>query len=349
MNALFLYTELAPYFLNCVKLLVSRYEVDAHIFMWPINQVAPFDLKDHQRIRIENKAAYTYQELLAASKNIDPDIIYVSGWLDKDYLKIARHFRKAGKIVICAMDNQWTGNWRQRLASLISWVYFKPRFSHLWVAGLYQFEFAGRLGYARTHILWGLYAADQARFHQAFLLAHQQKKARTYPHTFLYVGRLAPEKGAFMLYHIFKTYIQPQTDWKLIMIGTGAEARQMPSTEHIDMRGFVQADKLIEVVKEAGCLVCPSLDEPWGVVIHEFAAAGLPMVVSELAGAATAFVRHGYNAYLFDPHEEKQLIQALLNIAQHTDEDLLRMGERSAQLSFQITPESWAATLMSAF
>ena len=45
-------------------------------------------------------------------KEIKPDIILVSGWLDNGYLKVARYFY--GKIpTILTMDNIWKGSLRQ--------------------------------------------------------------------------------------------------------------------------------------------------------------------------------------------------------------------------------------------
>ena len=50
--------------------------------------------------------------------------------------------------------------------------------------------------------------------------------------------------------------------------------------------------------------------EPWGVVIHEAAAAGLPIIASHLCGATTAYVRDGVNGFIISPTVEN-LTQAM--------------------------------------
>ena len=51
---------------------------------------------------------------------------------------------------------------------------------------------------------------------------------------------------------------------------------------------FIQPENL-EKVKNAGCFVLPSLKDNWGVVVHEFAAAGLPLIISDGVGAKLLF------------------------------------------------------------
>ncbi|RMG22259.1 MAG: glycosyltransferase [Bacteroidetes bacterium] len=346
MKILFLYTELAAYFHACVQQLVRHYEAEALIFMWPVNAAAPFQFVSEQHIHIHEKTEYDRPALLRACQAFGPDVVYVSGWGDADYNELARHFRRQGKPVICGMDNQWKGSLRQRLACLAAPWMLKRRFSHIWVAGLYQYEYARRLGYGPENILTGLYCAHLAPFRAVYQqsLPHKQQQ---YPRNFLYVGRLAPEKDSMTLYRLFQQLHKQRQGWKLIMAGTGPEQDQMPGLPGIEMRGFVQPEALPALAAEAGCLVLPSLHEPWGVVVQEFAAAGLPMLVSGAVGARAAFVVEGYNGYVVRPGDPQDLKEGMQRIMQQPDEALLQMGRRSAQLSLQLTPASWAATLLS--
>lgn len=347
MKFLFLYMELAGYFHACLKKLVEVHHVKAKVFMWPINPNAPFSFESSAGIEILEKKAYDRQALFASCKDFQPDLIYVAGWVDTDYKYIARYFRKQEIPVICGMDNQWNGNLRQRILSLISRIYLKPYFSHIWVAGMYQYEYARKLGYARNNILMGLYCADFAPLNEAYHKSKAQKEDK-YPYTLLYVGRLAKEKASMTLYQVFKELVkESKTSWKLIFVGTGLEYELMEEDENIELRGFIQPEKIPDLAAESGCFVLPSLYEPWGVAVHEFAAAGLPIITSDAVGATTAFVYHGYNGYIFSSGQKDALKNALRKIINHSDAELLQMGDRSAQLSHQITPESWAATLVS--
>ncbi|MEZ4825547.1 MAG: glycosyltransferase [Bacteroidia bacterium] len=347
MKVLFLYTEIATYFIAGVKALVRDYGAEVLIIRWPVNAQAPFQFSYGEGITVKDRSDFDDRQLMDTCRAFNPDIVALSGWADKGYVRTAKALRKSGKTTICMMDNQWFGTPRQRVATMVSPMFIRPVFEYFWVPGLFQYEYARRLGYPRENILTGMYCSEQQRFFAAFEQQREAKKQQ-YPHTFLYVGRLSPEKGTLNLYHAFRK-VENKKDWKLIFIGTGPEGEKMEPTETIEMRGFVQPSELPALAAEGGCLVFPSLRDAWGVSIHEFAAAGLPLVVTDAAGAITAFVRHGYNGYLFARGNELSLHKALQKIINHTDAELCEMGARSALLSHQITPESWAATLAGIF
>lgn len=345
MKVLFLYTEIATYFLAGVKALIRDYDCEVKIVRWPVNAQAPFKFSFSDKISVYERTSYTTEGLKNLVREFQPDIIVSSGWADKGYLKVVKEFKRKGGVTVCLMDNQWFGRIKQKLATLISPWYLKPAFSYLWVPGMFQYEYARRLGYPREKIITGMYCSEQQRFYQAYEEFRPQKKL-SYPHTFLYVGRLSPEKGTLNLYHAFRK-LADKKGWKLRFIGAGPEGEFMEEDEHIEIKGFVQPEVLPKLALEGGCLVFPSLRDAWGVSIHEFAAAGLPLIVTDAAGAITAFVKDGYNGYLFQRGNENSLQRALEKIMAHSDEELLTMGDRSAVFSQQITPESWAATLVS--
>ena len=191
-----------------------------------------------------------------------------------------------------------------------------------------------------------MYCADE-RFSQAYQQI-REKKRQKFLHRFLYVGRLVPEKATLMLYNAFKELVnEGYHEWKLEFIGTGPEAEYIKANENIDIRGFIAPEELPPLAAEGGCMILPSIHEPWGVSIHEFAAAGLPIIASDVVGAATAFVRNEYNGFVFQSGDTNALKSALKNMMNSTDQELFQMGKRSHELSLQITSESWAATFMS--
>ncbi len=54
----------------------------------------------------------------------------------------------------------------------------------------------------------------------------------------------------------------------------------------VDLPGFVTDDRLRSLVQRAGCVVIPSLYEPFGVVALEALAAGAPLIVARTGGLA---------------------------------------------------------------
>ena len=83
--------------------------------------------------------------------------------------------------------------------------------------------------------------------------------------------------------------------------GVGPLADTIGSIDGVDMLGFVQPDEMPSVFARAGCLVLPSRHEPWAVVIHEAASAGLPVVCTRACGASTRLVLDGLNGAVVSP------------------------------------------------
>src|SRR3954466_5139867 len=106
MRVLFLYTELADYFLKCCEELAQNNEVA--IIRWPVNKEAPFEFKYSEHIRIYSKKDYDPEGLRSLVTNFNPDILVCSGWVDKDYLRIARSYHKKIPTVLTC-DTHWKG------------------------------------------------------------------------------------------------------------------------------------------------------------------------------------------------------------------------------------------------
>jgi glycosyltransferase involved in cell wall biosynthesis len=97
----------------------------------------------------------------------------------------------------------------------------------------------------------------------------------------------------------------------------------------------------------ADAFVLPSRSEPWGMVLNEAAAAGLPLVATEAVGAAHDLIEPGVNGFRVPVEDPAALAEVLRALA--SDEDLRRRaGERSRVLAERFRPELWAAAVVSA-
>ena len=160
-KVLFLYTEIANYFLACIKELYK--EADVAIVRWPLNAEAPFQFEFHKDWRILDRNDLDAKSLFEFSKAFDPDILVCSGWVDKAYNSVAKYwFNKIPTIF--SLDNHYIGSVRQHFGILASPFKLNNRFSHIWVPGEPQYKFARKLGYKRHQILQGFYSADVVLF-----------------------------------------------------------------------------------------------------------------------------------------------------------------------------------------
>jgi glycosyltransferase involved in cell wall biosynthesis len=340
----FLYSELATYFLACIESLSKKSNIEIHIVRWPVNQEAPFHFSFSENIKIYNRTDFvsdsSLQELIMA---IQPSVIYCSGWMDKGYLKICKLFKSKIPVIV-GFDNQWKGSLKQYIAALISPFKILSHFTHCWIPGDLQYKYAQRLGFKKENILTGFYCCDFNLFHDQYLINKEQKQ-KQFPKRFIYVGRYVEHKGIKDLWQAFKE-LQNETpnDWELYCLGAGnIEPIIHPKIKHI---GFVQPAEINKYIKECGVFVLPSHFEPWGVVIHEFAAAGFPIICTDEVGARTTFVENDFNGYIYRSAEIGELKEVLKKVMTQSNPDLLLMGERSVEKAKQITPDKWAETLM---
>ena len=344
-KVLFLYTELAEYFISCLRCL-SENDVEIHVVRWQVNKEAPFEFSHLPTVKFYNRESYDYDNLKHLADTVKPDIIVCSGWIDKLYLKICAHFYGKAKTVL-TLDNQWKGGWKQQLARLVSPFYLKTKFSHVWVPGKRQVEYARKINFLENRILTGFYCADISGFEDIYQKTKKHKQ-ENFPKRLLYVGRYTKSKGIFDLWDAFIELIENgYEDWELWCFGTGDEYDNRKQHQNIKHHGFVQPNELQNYLDQVGVFVLPSHFEPWGVVIHEMAAAGFPIIASNAVGAADQFVKNGINGFVYQQKEAKGLKNALQKIMDRPLTELVNMGDRSNEFALELTPQKWVDKLMS--
>jgi glycosyltransferase involved in cell wall biosynthesis len=129
-------------------------------------------------------------------------------------------------------------------------------------------------------------------------------------------------------------------------LGKGELDDEFPKHEKIKNFGFVQPSELRYCIENTGVLILPAHYEHWGVVVHEFAAAGFPLVCSTTTGAATTFLKDGFNGFFHEPYKVKDIYNAMKKIISLPDEKLFEMGVNSTVMAKKITPDTWANTIL---
>jgi glycosyltransferase involved in cell wall biosynthesis len=347
MKILFLYTELADYSMACFKALkASSPECQLLVIHFPINPEAPFKFQFDELGRFICIDRFeSYESFAEEAEKFEPKKIVCSGWISKWYIRFCRKYSKNAQCVLCS-DNTWRATFKQLALSVIAPATITRIFDKIWVPGEPQVRYAKKLGYKDRQIMRGFYSCDVNRFSERHR-KYKDSKGKNFPKRFLCVARYIPAKGYGYLWAAFAEWKRrTANDWELWCAGTGQDFQKRfihPAIKHF---GFVQNEQWDQVIENTGVFILPSLFEPWGVVVHEFAAAGYPLLISERVGASTAFV-NGENGFTFDPENIEEIISCFDKISKRTSADLLKMGQESLSLSKQITPSSWAQTLLS--
>lgn len=342
MKCLFLCRRLAGYFYDCIQVLADADpELEILIVAYPRADNAPFQFANHPRIQIIGRQDKGESELQAFLKTQRPNYIYVAGWADKLYNQICKHFKGTVPVTM-GMDNQWKALWRQYLLAYVLRFKIHAMCDRIWVPGMYQYEYARRLGFAREAIDTGLYAADPEKFIELDRSSQQAGEK-----CLLFIGNMWADKGVVELVEAFKAVQSEHPDWRLLLIGGGPLIETYQGAiDSVEVLGFVQPDELPTVMARASAFCLPSYHDAWAVVIHEAASMGLPIIATDVCGAVSAFVHEGYNGFRCKPRDQESLKHALLQLMELPDGDRDEYGRRSRSLSFQFTPALWAARVL---
>jgi glycosyltransferase involved in cell wall biosynthesis len=166
--------------------------------------------------------------------------------------------------------------------------------------------------------------------------------------------RFLERKGIDALLKAFARYRQLSTGeaWHLVISGSGALEREWKELavrlgleRCVHWPGFLQYDELPRAYQYAGAFVHASRREPWGLVVNEAAAAGLPLLVGRRVGAACELLHDGDNGFLVDPDNQESFARRLLEMATISDVERRRMGERSRFLVSAFGPDRFGRAL----
>lgn len=161
--------------------------------------------------------------------------------------------------------------------------------------------------------------ADAALFRTYAGLNAQDKVA-------LCVSRIDYQKNQVLLVRAFARFAATHPDWKLVLIGAvtveAYHAQLMDAITQTGLSGrvllipgFAPNDPLLpSAYKAADLFVLPTVHEPFGIVILEAWAAGVPVIATRIGGIP-GFTHDGHDILLFEKNNEAQLVEQLIRIA----------------------------------
>jgi glycosyltransferase involved in cell wall biosynthesis len=171
-------------------------------------------------------------------------------------------------------------------------------------------------------------------------------------HYFLYVGRFSPEKNLLGLLRAYALYSEKcDAAWPLVMVGDGPQRSELERVvssaghDRVFLRPFQQIRTLPIYYALASCFILASTVDPWGLVVNEAMACGLPVLVSRLCGAGFDLIEEGQNGFRFDPNEAGTLAELLARMSSLENSERERMSAHSRRIVAGFTPEVWAKQL----
>jgi glycosyltransferase involved in cell wall biosynthesis len=163
----------------------------------------------------------------------------------------------------------------------------------------------------------------------------------------LVAGRLESAKGILPLLGAWRALPEAaRADWTLLFVGDGPLAEAIDAARRACGAGAIarlpamRPDALAGAYVGSDLLVFPSLADPWGLVVNEAMACGLPVLCSRLAGCADDLIDPGRTGWLCDPTDSEGLRVALANAL--TDPARAEIGARARDTAKRFGPATLA-------
>ncbi len=159
-------------------------------------------------------------------------------------------------------------------------------------------------------------------------------------------GRVRYEKGFQVLARAVGTLRPRIPGLECMIAGRGSYLPELQSQidiagvgDLVQLPGFLSDNELRAAIHRAGCVVIPSLYEPFGVVALEALAGGAPLIVADTGGLAELVGGTG-TALLFEPGNAAELADCIERALtdQHLADDMVRRGHELLQATY-----SWDA------
>jgi 1,2-diacylglycerol 3-alpha-glucosyltransferase len=303
--------------------------------------------------------------------DFSPDCVFVPGW-SRIYSLQSLRWCKAKAIPAVIMSettesDALRSNWKEWLKSRIV-----RRCSAALVGGTPHAEYIEKLGMPPSKIFQGYDVIDNDYFRQGTQTvregAGELRRSLNLPAKyFLASARFIEKKNLSRLIIAFAKYRRralkliwigrgsiERRPWSLVLLGDGEQKvllraliRQLGLEDSVLLPGFKQYEELPVYYGLAEAFVHASTSEPWGLVVNEAMASGLPVLVSSHCGCAADLVREGGNGFTFDPENVQQLAALMLRLSQCQPPNVV-MGKASAEIISDWGPLRFARAVRAA-
>jgi glycosyltransferase involved in cell wall biosynthesis len=312
---------------------------------------------------------------------IQPDAVAIAGWGSMDAracLDWCRHHHAL--TIVMSETREADGRrvwWREWLKSRL--------ISHLdgaLVGGKSHRDYLVKLGLPKELIRYGYNVVDNAYFRaeSAQWRVKDQQLGLVIKPYILASNRFVERKNLIRLVQAYSAVARTDVSKygfgaapDLCLVGDGPEHAKLQSTcqaldlpvveaapweeasdipfastgPRVFLPGFRQIEELPRFYAHACCFVHPAISEPWGLVINEAMACGLPVLCSSNCGAAEELLIHGVNGFKFNPLDTVSLFTGIISFLNLSPEQKAAMGESSAHTLDRLYPtEAFGAGLI---
>lgn len=263
--------------------------------------------------------------------------VFFSGYERPSHFLAALAARACGRRAVVMLDSKYDDKPRRAGLEAVKRLLMSP-YNGGFVAGERSADYLRFLGLRRRPITTGYDTVSLDRI-RALAAGTTPQPWPTRP--FVAVARYVPKKNLAFLLHAYAGFrrIDPTSRRRLILCGGGplegelrATAAELDLLDWVDFTGFVGQAEVALHLANAVCLLLPSIEEQWGLVVNEALAFALPVILATNVGAIDLLAVENGNAFIRAPTDHDGWARAMMAIGSEPS-TWQRMTAQSAALA----------------
>jgi L-malate glycosyltransferase len=229
--------------------------------------------------------------------------VFLCGYEHPGRFAVAAVLKLLGRPLVLLLDSKFEDKPRRKRLELFKHLVLLP-YRAAFASGARAQAYLRWLGMRKRPVVTGVDTVSLARMRSLGGEARPDWPDRP----FLQVGRLIPKKNVAVTLRAFAA--MGETRRSLRICGDGplrGELEQLASalgiSERVVWLGNVSQAVVAREMAGALCLLLPSVEEQWGLVVNEALAFDLPVLAGENVGARDMLIANHVNGWLLDPDE----------------------------------------------
>lgn len=142
---------------------------------------------------------------------------------------------------------------------------------------------------------------------------------RSGPLRFVFSGAMILRKGFDLVLSAFATLRQSMPDIELLIVGPSGDATRLldrVGRNRVVVAGMLPQAELVKRLRTCDCLLLPSRNDSYGMVVPEALSCGIPAIVSTMVGAKT-LISEGDTGWIVPVGNEEALLERMRWCADH--------------------------------
>ena len=156
---------------------------------------------------------------------------------------------------------------------------------------------------------------------------------------FLCISRFIPYKNLPFLIDSFSDYLKKSSDsTHLVILGDGPmelelrdQIDKLEMGSRIHLKGFLINSEVRAYYQSAIAMVLASISEAWGLCINEAISAGIPVLITQVAGATEDLIEEEISGFTFSPFKKEELISQLKKVRNLTSLNRQKIIEKAQE------------------